>query len=133
MAKGIAYTGGDVIIMGSVNQWGAAQLVMLYHRSGTTWRTSIFGSDTDLIDTGGDYVAIAIRSSSMQASWFAHDGSTRKNVSYTNHGANFTFGYYGSTYSTDLAVKFVGYSNVAESDEAIAENLANLADIYNLT
>lgn len=132
VAKGLAYASGDVIVAGSVNAWGANALVMLYHRSGTVWRTSIFGSDTDLIDTRGGYVAIAIRSASMKASWFAYGATPRKDVSYSAHGTRFTFGGYGSNYFTDLAVKFVGYVAEAESDATVTANLANLAGMFNL-
>ena len=136
VAKGLAYASGDVIIMGSVYTWGptAGTLIMLYHRSGTVWRTSIYGSDTDLINTGGGYVAVALRSASMKASWFAYGATARKGVSYNNHGTEFTFGSWGTgSYSTDLAVKFVGMSTVAESDADVEANLANLAAKYGLT
>jgi hypothetical protein len=134
VAKGLAYASGDVLVMGSVYDWSNNNLMMLYHRSGNVWRTSIYGSDTDLIDTGGGYVAVALRSSSMSASWFAHNGANRKNVGYYAHGNSFTFGSWNnSNFSTDLAVKFVGYVNAAETDEAITANLSNLASIFALT
>lgn len=133
VAKGISYANGDVIILGSVYSWSSGNEIILYHRTGTTWISSIYGSDVELIDTAGGYVAVAIRSNSMKASWFAHDGASRKNVIYNKHGEYFTFGYYGTTYSTDLAVKFVGYVSHAETDLTIQSNLENLAEIYSLS
>lgn len=134
VSKGLAYVSGDVIVMGSVYSWGLSNLAMLYHRSGSMWRTSTYGSDTDLIDTQGDYVVVAMRSASMKASWFANNGTTRTGVSYNNHGREFTFGSFGTgNYHTDLAVKFVGMSTVAESDGDIMANIANLAEKYGLT
>lgn len=132
--KGIQYASGDVIVLGSVNQWSNKNAVMLYHRSGTTWISSVYGSaDKQFIDTGGDYVAVAIKSSAMSASWLAHTFDTRLTVSYTTHGTDFTFGYRSGVYSTDLAVKFIGYVDEAESDRAIMQNLLDLADRYQLT
>lgn len=134
VAKGIAYASGDVFIMGSVYSWWYGGIIMLYHRSGTVWRTSVYDSDTDLIDTGGGYVAVALRSESMKASWFAYGGTARKGIGYNNHATEFTFGSWGTAnYSTDLAVKFVGMSTVAESDTDIEANLDNLAAQYGLT
>ena len=134
VAKGLTYASGDVIIMGSVYSWGTGGLVMIYHRSGTTWRTSVFGQDTDLINPQGGYAAVAIKSASMKAYWQAYNGVPRSNVTYYYHGTEFTFGSWGSgNYSTDLAVKFVGMSTVAESDADIEANLANLAAKYGLT
>lgn len=133
VAKGLSYVGGDVIVMGSVYSWSSLNEIMLYHRIGAVWRSSVYGSDEDLIDTQGGYVAVAIRSDSMKASWFAHDGASRTDVSYNNHGASFTFGSYGTTFSTDLAVKFVGYVAGAETDAQITANLANLASVFGLS
>lgn len=133
VAKGLSYVSGDVIVMGSVYSWSKLNEIMLYHRSGTVWRSSVYGSDEDLIDTQGGYVAVAIRSASMKASWFSHDGARRTSVSYNNHGTSFTFGSYGTTFSTDLAVKFVGYVAGAETDAQIAANLANLATVFGLS
>ena len=93
----------------------------------------MYGSDQDLIDTQGRYVAVAIRSDHMAASWFAHDESQRVGVQYNRHGESFTFGSYETTFSTDLAVKFVGYVNVAETDSQIRANLVNLAEIFDLS
>ena len=133
IAKGLVYASGDVIVMGTVNQWSQREMMTLYHRSGTVWRTSVYGDDTDLLDTQGKYVAVAMRSGSMKAAWFASNGASRTNVSYNRHGAKFTFGSYGTTYSTDLAVKFVGYVNAADSDANVANNLANLASIFGVS
>ena len=133
VAKGLQYASGDVVVMGSVYSWSSLNEIMLYHRSGDIWRSSVYGSDQDLIDTQGRYVAVAIRSDHMAASWFAHDESQRVGVQYNRHGESFTFGSYETTFSTDLAVKFVGYVNVAETDSQIRANLVNLAEIFDLS
>lgn len=133
VAKGLSYASGDVIVAGSVYEWQSARMNVIFHRSGDMWLSSIWGYDANLIDTQGDYVAIAMRSGNMKASWFAYGATPRLNVSYSYHGTRFTFGSRGSIYSTDLAVKFVGYVDAAESDDVINENLAQLADLYGLT
>lgn len=132
VAKGIAYNSGDVTVLGSIYQWNSQNIVNLYHRSGTMWRTSIYGSDTDFIQTNGDYVAVAIRSNNMYASWFGYGVTPRLNVQYSHHGQYFTFGGYPNVYSTDLAVKFIAYVNQAEDDTTIQQNLINLASKFNL-
>ena len=133
VAKGLSYASGDVIILGSVYSWSSLKEIIIYHHSGTMWISSVYGSDVDLINTQGDYAAVAIRSASMNASWFAYGATPRKNVNYSHHGTEFTFGSYGSgNYSTDLAVKFIGMSAAAESDAAIEANLDHLAAVYGL-
>lgn len=130
--KGINYNSGDVVVAGSVYYWGSSRCIMFFHRSGTVWYSSIWGSDAQFIDTQGDYVAVAIRSENMKASWFGHGVSPRLNVSYSYHDRYFTFGGYTNSYSTDLAVKFIGYVNQAEDDTTIQNNLTNLATLFNL-
>lgn len=134
VSKGIAYAAGDSHIMGSVNSWSSSNIINVYHRSGTVWRSSIYGNDADLIDTQNKYVGIAIKSSGMNASWYTHTGAKRLNVPYIAHGTSFTFGSRsGNVYTTDLAVKFVGFVNTGESDETIAANLTELAEQFSLT
>lgn len=133
VAKGLSYASGDVIVLGSIDLWTNNRMINLYHRSGSVWRSSVYGSDMDLIDTQGNYVAVAIRSSNMQGSWFAYGATPRTDVPYTTHGTRFTFGSRDTIYSTDLAVKFIGYVAGADSNESIKTNLANLASIFGLS